>query len=195
MHLALGAALTASSAGCTPTQATLTPRPYPELQVSAESLNIELNDPRKQTSSDLAFRRPSELYSGAPATLPADLPSDFEDKARQRLDRLVSSGATAFKVSVEIQQIDVTWETFSDGTEARVAAKIRFVVQSPEGYTLQKGVGASEHKLPEEEATPEELTRVVSFVTLDAFDQFWADEDTLSRLNQNIKAYSERRPE
>lgn len=166
---------------------------YPELKLRARSLRLDLEETRKEVLETIT--EVSKLYRNEQVTYPQPLAPGFEAGARERLDRLTGGSGLELVVVTQTERVDLTFRNDMDGDTVRYDVTLAFRITTTDGKLLQKGKGTSSHELPAKEATPEEMKRVLLVASLNAFDQYFALEDTLERLNGNIDAYLKAHPE
>jgi hypothetical protein len=154
------------------------PRAYPDVKVSAASIGLEVVDSRPAPNSPNA----RQLL----------LPRDFEAAAAQRLSQLASGQGPALSVVAFVNAAGADDLVDSRGEMTRVAVKLEFEVKVQEGQVLRRAQSESQADLPRDEATPEELARLLRATSLDAFDRYWAEAKTLTALNADLAAYASR---
>jgi hypothetical protein len=165
---------------------------YPETKVRSNLLGLEIQEQRKEVLERIDVV--GTQYQNEKVTFPQPLPAGFEAGARQRLDRLASGSGLTLVVTTLIERADVVFWNDHDGNHTRYEVTLGFRITSEQGLLIQKGKGSSVQELPSEEATPKEMQRVFLVAALNAFDQYFAAEETLGRLNQNIDAYLKQHP-
>lgn len=166
---------------------------YPDMELHTKMLGLEIEDPRKEVLEPILVD--GTQYAKEKVTFPQPLPAGFEAGARERLDRLAGSGGLNLVVTTLVDRADVVFWNDHDGNHTRYEVTLAFRITTQKGLLIQKGKGSSAQELPSEEATPEEMKRVFLVAALNAFDQYFADEEMLERLNQNIDAYLEQHPD
>lgn len=166
---------------------------YPDLKVRSKMLGLELEEQRKEVLERIDVD--GTQYKNEKVSFPQPLPDGFEAGARERLDRLAGGSGLDLVVTTLVQKADVIFWNDHDGNHTRFEVTLGFRITSKDGLLIQKGKGSSAQELPSEEATPEEMHRVFLVAALNAFDQYFAAEETLERLNQNIDAYLKQHPD
>lgn len=58
---------------------------------------------------------------------------------------------------------------------------------------LKRGRGQSQNDIPREEASEEELARVLGATALDALERYWGSSQTIESLNRELAAYRRKR--
>lgn len=166
---------------------------YPDIQVRSKRLALEIEDSRREVVERIDVD--GTQYQNERITFAQPLPSGFEAGARERLDRLAGGNGLELLVTTRVERADATFWNDHDGNHVRYDVTLAFRITTPKGLLIQKGKGSSSQELPSEEATPEEMQRVFSIAALNAFDQYFAAEEMLERLNQNIDAYLKQHPD
>jgi hypothetical protein len=98
-------------------------------------------------------------------------------------------------VKAIVERADLTFRNDSGGDAVRYDVSLAFRIETKDRLLIQKGKGHSAQELPADEATPEEMQRVFLVAALNAFDQYFAEEDTLERLNANVDSYLKSHPD
>jgi hypothetical protein len=79
------------------------------------------------------------------------------------------------------------------GTKLHIEVVLKFEFKGPDNTVVKHGKGQSWGEVPEEQISDQSVAQTVRETALNAFDQYWADEDTLKNINENIATYRERR--
>jgi hypothetical protein len=154
---------------------------YPsDVKLQANSLALTLADPRRQ--EDIPDGRYRLALSG-----------DFEQEASQRLQGILSKNGLDLQVTVNVVRADHEGIDTQQGRKVRIDVGLKFALIGPDKTVIKNGRGNSWAEIPEEQATPEEIAKVLRETALNAFDQYWADAETLERINENIATYRDRR--
>lgn len=166
---------------------------YPDMKVRSPVLELVIEDPRKAIAQ--TFDRPGEVYRDESVSAPQKLPDGFEQKAIERLSRITGDGGLNLKVVTSVERADVTFSNDFRGDMTRYDVKLKFRVTTEEGTVITKGSGQTSQELPNEEATAGEMRRVFLATALNAFDQYFASEDTLEKINAKVDAYLRANPD
>jgi hypothetical protein len=180
--LALGLSLSCLTGGCAHnTQSTHTAAEYPDdVKLEAESITLELKDPRTDSDITDGYNRLS-------------VPDDFSAEATQRLERILSKKGLAYKVMVSVVRCDGAKVDTQTGTKLHIEVGLKFELRGPDNTVVKRGRGQSWGEVPEEQISDQSVAQTIHETALNAFDQYWADEDTLNNINENIAVYRERR--
>jgi hypothetical protein len=185
LRSSVGAVLVAASLmGCAGSRYGLEEPSYPGIEVESRVLTLRIADPRLGVSSEATPVRPRDLRPGASAATPVALPPQFVPAAAQRLGEVVAGEGPTLEVVAEVDRADVVWSRTSAGTTARVNVAFTFSVYAANGALLQRGSGRAMAQVPGDAVG----TDVVRATALEAFDRYWASEQTLVGLNQAIGA-------
>lgn len=187
--LAVGLSLLAVQCGGVPAQ----DAEYPDTKVRSGVMALEIEEARKEVLETI--REVNKLYRNEQVTFTQPLPPGFESGTRSRLDRLEGGSGLELRVRAIVERADLTFRNDSDGDAVRYDVSLGFRIETNSRKLIQKGKGHSSQELPANEATAEEMQRVFLAVALNAFDQYFADEDTLERLNANIESYLKTHPD
>jgi hypothetical protein len=187
----LATTLCGTLAGCDP--AALTPAEYPEVKVSTSSFSLELKDPRRKLQAPQL--PPLSMYKNDKASAARALPAGFASSVKQRLSRISSGQGIALIVHTRVRRAEVTFYNDHRGDFTRFDVELEFRLTTENGALLMKGIGASWRELASKDADLKEQARVFEFTALDAFDRYFASEDTLEKLNEQIKAYLKQHPQ
>lgn len=166
---------------------------YPDVQVRAAVMELSIEEARKEVLERVTVV--NKMYQGEQRTFSQPLPDGFEAGVRKRLDRLTGKRGLEVNVVVSVVRADLTFQNDIDGDTARYDVTLALAVKTEGGTTLQKGKGSSLQQIPAKEATDKEMQRVFLVAALNAFDQYFADEETLERLNANIESYLKSHPD
>jgi hypothetical protein len=177
LTLALGLTL-----GCAHnTQSTHTAAEYPEdVKLEAESITLEVKDPRTDDDITDGYNRLA-------------LPDEFAGEATGRLERILSKKGLAYKVLVSVVRCDGAKVDTQTGTKLHIEVGLKFEFRGPDNTVVKHGRGQSWGEVPEEQITDQSVAQTIRETALNAFDQYWADEDTLANINENIATYRDRR--
>jgi hypothetical protein len=165
---------------------------YPDLKVNSRGMELEVEEVRKNVLEPIL--EPNKLYQNEQASFPQQLPQAFEEQAGARLTALSSADGLRLKVTAVVELADLTFRNDHNGDTVRYDVRLGLRIATEKGTLLQKGKGQSSQELPYEEASPAEMKRIFLAAALNAFDQYFADEDTLEKLNSNIEAYLKAHP-
>jgi type IV pilus biogenesis protein CpaD/CtpE len=181
-RLALFALLGFALSGCAHnTQSTHTAAEYPDdVKLEAESITLELKDPRTDSDITDGFNRLS-------------VPEDFNAEASKRLEGILSKKGLAYKVVVSVVRCDGAKVDTQTGTKLHIEVGLKFEFRGPDNTVVKHGRGQSWGEVPEEQISDQSVAQTIRETALNAFDQYWADEDTLNNINENIAVYRERR--
>jgi hypothetical protein len=185
---AVGLGLLALQCGGVPSQ----DAEYPDLKLRSKTITLTIKEERAEVLETIS--NVSKLYQDEQVSFPQPLPSGFEAGARSRLDRLEGGSGLDLVVVTTTDKADLTFRNDVNGDTVRYDVTLAFRITTPEGKLIQRGKGTSIQELPAEGATPEEMRRVFLLAALNAFDQYFALEDTLERLNANIDSYLKSHP-
>jgi hypothetical protein len=166
---------------------------YPEIQVRAAVMELSIEEARKEVLQRVV--EANKLYQGEQVTFSQPLPEGFEAGVRKRLDGLTGKSGLNVNVVVSVERADLTFRNDIDGDSVRYDVTLSLAVKTEGGTTLQKGKGSSSQEVPTKEATGKEMQRVFLVAALNAFDQYFAEEETLERLNANIDSYLKSHPD
>lgn len=169
------------------------PAEYPDVKVSAKTLELTLTDGRKKwtdpiTEMETLDRTESNTYA-------QKLPASAEAELRSRLQRVTGGKGPALQVSCEVRRGDVTFFNTIDGDFARYDVALGFRVTTHTGALLDKGQGRAYRQIPSDQANSSTLARTFEEATLAAIDQYWASEDTLQKINEQLERYLQTHPE
>jgi hypothetical protein len=170
------------------------PAQYPEVKVACHSMTLTLADSRKKwtdpiTAMETLDRTESNTYA-------QQLPKDAEQQLRARLVRVTGAKGPELQVAAEIRRGDVTfYNDFERGNFARYDVVLGFRVTTRTGALLDKGSGGAWREIPEDQASSKNLQRAFSEATIAAMDQYWASEETLEKLNEQLDRYLQTHPE
>jgi hypothetical protein len=185
--LSVGAALFALACGGSGGQAQ-----YPELKVSAKVLELTLIDSRNKwtdpiTEMETLDRTESNTYA-------QKLPANAEAELRSRLQRVTGGKGPELRVSCEVRRGDITFFNTIDGDFVRYDVGLGFRVTTSTGALLQKGQGRAYRQLPSDQVNAQSLARTFEEATVAAMDQYWASEDTLEKINEQLERYLQTHP-
>jgi hypothetical protein len=186
----LGLALSASLTACGGSSA---PAEYPDVKVAARSLTLTLTDSRKKwtdpiTEMETLDRTQSNTYA-------QKLPSDTEQQLRARLVRVTGGKGPELQISAEVRRGDVTFYNDSRGDFARYDVALGFRVTTRSGALLDKGKGGAWREIPSDQADSKTLARTFAEATIAAMDQYWASEETLEKINEQLTRYLQTHPD
>lgn len=153
---------------------------YSEFKLDAKSLQLSVGDTR--TQDDV----PDGQYR-------LNLPGSFETEASSRIRGMASGQGLDLKLVVKVGRADHANIETQQGERTRVDVALNFELVGPDGTVIKHGTGGAHSEIPVEQASPEEIDKVLRETALSAFDQYWADEDVIERINGNIATYRERR--
>ncbi len=186
----LGAALLTASCSTG-----LEPAEYPEgVTLHAKSITLEINDTRKTVATPVT--EPQVMTQGEDDTYTQRLPPGFENAAKSRLAKLTGNSGPNIVVHAEVRKAEVTF--YNDrirGDFTRYDVVVGFRVTSERGALFDKGSGGNWQEMPSEQATGPEMNRMFEATSIAAFDQYFASEDTLDTINEQIGRYLETHPE
>jgi hypothetical protein len=166
---------------------------YPDVQLRTAGLSEDLVDPRRERVTELSQRPP--LYRDETETFPLDFPkAEYKAVTAERLARLALGEGPAIQVHTEVRRADVTFLNDYRGDFVRWDVELGFQLTTHSGAALHRGKGVAWLEIPKEEATDEEMRRLLLSTAVDAFDRFFADARTLETINSNLREYNERRP-
>jgi hypothetical protein len=178
---AIAALSSALASGCRVPREVHEPRPYPQIKLESSAIRVVVLDSRPPVAT------PSEQR--------LVLPGDFEANAQRRLTSLLAGHGPSLHVRVQLGAADAVDVLDARGEMTRVVVTLDFEVTVASGVQLRTAQSQSSSDLPRDEATPEEINFVLGATALDAFDRYWANPDTLTRLNRDLSAYTEKHPE
>jgi hypothetical protein len=169
------------------------PAEYPDVKLSAKTLELTLTDGRKKwtdpiTEMETLDRTESNTYA-------QKLPASAEAELRSRLQRVTGGKGPALQVSCEVRTGDVTFFNTIDGDFARYDVGLGFRVTTQTGALLDKGQGRAYRQIPSDQANSSTLARTFEEATLAAIDQYWASEDTLQKINEQLERYLQTHPD
>lgn len=170
------------------------PAEYPEVTLPASGFEIVVNDPRKEWTQPIL--EPQIMTQGEEDTYAQQLPEGFESRAREHLSRVTGTSGPQLTVTTEVRRSDVTF--YNDkfrGDFVRYDVVLGFVVKTPSGALLTKGSAGTWQELPHEQATSHEMRRVFMATAIGAFDKYFADEETLSKIETELERYLQAHPE
>lgn len=166
----------------------LAPAEYPDVKLRGKTVSFELNDPRKDLDNPMS--EPLIMDRGVSDTYLQRLPAEFEQNAASKLKSLISGAGAELKVVAEVRRCDLTFSNEPHrGDFTRYDVAIGFRVTTASGALLDKGKGGAWQELPTERATSAEMKRLLASTATAAFDQYFADEETLQKINENIERY------
>jgi hypothetical protein len=173
----------------------LEPAEYPEgVQLRAKTIRFELTDPRKTVATPVL--EPQVMTQGEDDTYTQRLPPGFQEAAESRLSKLTAGSGPHLVVRAEVRKAEVTF--YNDrmrGDFTRYDVVVGFAVTTERGALLDKGRGGSFQELTSEQATEAEMKRVFAATSLAAFDQYFASEEVLDTINEQIGRYLESHPD
>jgi hypothetical protein len=161
--------------------------------LNGSALTLELEDPRKEWAKPIT--EPQVMTQGEEDAYPQKLPEDFDALAKERLARVTGTKGPKLTVKTQVRRVDVTF--YNDkfrGDFVRYDVVLGFRVVTSTGALLNKGSGASWQELASEQATPAQMKRVFSETAIAALDRYFASEDTLDTINEQIARYLETHP-
>jgi len=154
---------------------------YPtDVKLEAESVELSVIDPRN--AKDVPDGTDSLTF-----------PSAFQADASARLQRILSKKGLAFKVDVAVVRSDAQKVDTQQGPKLHIEVVLKFELKGPDNTVVKHGRGQSWAEIPEAQISDASVTETLQSTALNAFDQYWADEDTLQAINENIAVYRERR--
>lgn len=166
-------------AGCGGSNRTSAATSASELKVVASALRLEVIDHRPAPVGD---RR-----------LTLDLPSHFAAQAQERLTRACQGDADVLDVKAVVATAQAFDVTDARGEMTRVEVSFDFETRLEGGLVLKRGRGQSQNDIPREEASDEELARVLGATALDALERYWGSSQTIESLNRELAAYRRKR--
>ncbi len=170
------------------------PAEYPDTKLTARSLSLDIDDARKglfdtYTEAPVMNRNEEDTY-------PQALPKTFVDKAKQRLAKLSSGRGPKVLVHTEVRRCDVTfYNNEYRGDFVRYDVVLGFKVTTEGGALLDKGSGGLWQELDAAQATSAEMQRVFLETALGAFDKYFASEEVLDAINENLERYLQTHPD
>lgn len=188
--LALGLCTWAACVGCGGPPA---PAEYPDVTLQVSGFRIVVDDTRKEWAKPIT--EPQVMTQGEDDTYPQQLPDGFEARARQHLAKVTGQSGPELTVNMQVRRADVTFynERYR-GDFVRYDVVLGFVVKTPSGAMLTKGSSGHWQELPSEQATSEEMRRVFMATAIGAFDKYFADEGTLSKIETELARYLDAHP-
>lgn len=175
--LALGSGLLL--AGCSVPRHVHDPLPYPETKLASSGFELEVIDPRP--------------VAVAPFSQQLTLPNDFEARARRRLTEVIGGEGPPLQVRVTVVAIDELELVDARGEMTRVVVRLNIEVEVEDGPVLGRVEAQSSSDLPREEASADEIALVLEATANNAFDRYWANPATATRLNRELAAYRRKR--
>jgi hypothetical protein len=154
------------------------PREYPPVKIASRALDLRVVD--------------SRAADGDPNARELSLPSDFEARARARLEAQLSGTGSELRVVVSLAQLDALELVDARGEMTRVVCRLELEIGAAGGPVLRRAETQSNADLPRDEATPDEIASVLGATAIDAFDRYFADARTLEALNRDLAAQAAR---
>jgi hypothetical protein len=149
---------------------------YPEDPVQASRLELVVLDER----SDSMFN--DGLNHHPP-------PASFKAAAEARLRKITGPSGPALKVVARIAQAHSGEVESKKGPMLRVEVELEFQVLAEDGTVIRRGTGASWGAVTEDKA--DDFDEVLRATWLNAFDQYWASEETITKLNADLETYTQ----
>lgn len=171
---AAGVLCAALSSACRVPQQVHEPREYPALKIESSALDLRVVDSRPNGSD--------------PSVVELRLPSDFEARARARLQAQLAGQGSELRVVVSLAQLEALEIVDARGEMTRVVCRFELEIGSGSGPVLRRAETQSSADLPRDEANPDEIALVLDATAIDAFDRYFADERTLQALNRDLAA-------
>jgi len=159
---------------------------YPDVVVETRLISLDVVDER---SGAVQTRWAATDGERAVARRRVTIPESLERVASARLQRVTAGRGPTLDVKMKVRYASATFVE-RDGQElARVSVALSFEVYAPDGTLLQEGSAQSQAELPESAASPGRMAQLVESTSLEAFDWYWASEQTLRRLNKKWNAH------
>ncbi len=164
------------------------PAEYPETKLASKSVSMAITDSRQDTFKEIS--EAPVMNRDESDTYPQPLPDNFETQAKARLQKLTGTSGPKVVVHAEVRRCDVTF--YNDkfrGDFVKYDVVLGFKVTTEGGALLDKGSGGLWQELPREEASEQAMRRAYVETAMGAFDKYFASEDTLETINENLERY------
>jgi hypothetical protein len=163
------------------------PAAYPDVKLNSAHLELVLTDHR--TGPISTMKEPSALERDEEVTYAEEFPADaVSAQLKERLARLQSSGATKVVFHVFVERADATIFSHYVNEFVKYEVTLRVEVRTERGQLLNRGKTSAWRQLPREEASDARRKQAHVEAAVAAFDQYFADEDRLEALNENLAA-------
>lgn len=160
---------------------------YPDVKLNSAHLELLLTDHR--TGPISTMKEPSALERDESVTYAEEFPSDVVSaQLEQRLARLQSSGGSKVVFNVFVERADATIFSHYVDEFVRYDVTLRVEVRTEAGHLLNRGKTSAWRQLPREEASDARRKQAHAEAAIAAFDQYFADEDRLEAVNENLAA-------
>lgn len=171
----------AAGIGCRVPREVHEPREYPQVEIHARSLELDVVDSREGGTD--------------PTQRQLSLPASFDARARERLATRLSGSGPDVSVVVGVAAADELEIVDARGEMTRILVRLTIELRPQGGAVSRRAETQSTSDIPRDEATPEEVSFVLDATAVDAFDRYFADEEVLHGINLELDAYARRRAE
>ena len=120
-------------------------------------------------------------------------PAELDAELQARLNALCAGEGSELVVSARVRAARATELVDSRGEMTRIAVELEFETRAPDGASFKQGRGYSELDIPRDEASDDEVAKLLRQTARDAFERYWASPATLTSLNRELEAYAHRR--
>lgn len=118
------------------------------------------------------------------------LPPDFATRAQARLSQLAEGNVgERLEVRAVVAAAQATEIVDARGEMTRVEVDLDFETRIAGGPVLKRGRGHAQQDLPRDEASDDEIARVLDVTALDALERYWSSAATLDGLRRELAAY------
>lgn len=163
------------------------PAAYPDVKLNSAHLELLLTDHR--TGSISTMKEPSALERDESLTYAEEFPAHaVSAQLKERLARLQSNGGSKVVFHVFVERADATIFSHYVNEFVKYDVTLRVEVRTESGQLLNRGKTSAWRQLPREEASDARRKQAHTEAAVAAFDQYFADEDRLNAVNENLAA-------
>lgn len=148
--------------------------PYPDAKVRAKRLLV-----RRQNTQTEFLSETGKSFS---------VPQKFFVQAESRLWQVAGERGPDLEVLVSVVRVDEVQLVDARGEISRLEVELEITVQPVGGKALTRGTVESNSDIPRGEGTQQELQFLVLSTALNAFDRFWASEQTVGKINRAMES-------